>query len=647
MKVVNYSTDDSVIRLTRYQKKGLLRLIFSRLGGIILLLTLQVMMLFSLFTWFSTYIPYYSSVKVAFTVVMIIYLFNSDMDSSAKLTWMFIISMFTFSGAIFLAFTQIEIGHIAMKKRMMRIMRDTSNSIPQDKSVLKDLGWDESGLREMSKYLSTTGDFPIYKNTEVTYFSCGEEKFEALIPELEKAEHFIFLEYFIITEGYMWGRILKILTEKVKQGVEVRVLYDGMCEMSQLPHNYAERLQTFGIKAKTFSKIHPFVSTYYNYRDHRKVLVIDGKVAFNGGVNLADEYINKIERFGHWKDSAVMVKGDAVKAYTLMFLQMWAEDSGVVELGDYLEAGGQSVPKLEKDRVPMLEAKELERMDMKAGLKEAEKALVKASVKNEIHDAGDVEVKGSEKESDKELSEKETEVSFEESDGEGFARRFDEAEETSKGRTEEAEGIVEEHSLESDKASIQNKENDEVIHPSGFVMPYSDIPLDGEKVGETIYMDVLSRAHSYVHIMTPYLVLDDELRTAMKYAAKRGVEISIILPGIPDKRMAYALAKSHYKGLLKSGVNIYEYEPGFVHTKNFVSDDIKAIVGTINLDYRSLYHHFECATFMYKTDCIADVERDFQETLKKCRKVTTDTIRHEKLYYKVMGPLVKLIAPLM
>lgn len=641
MKVVNYSTDDSIIRLTRYQKKGLLRLIFSRLGGIILLLTLQVMMLFSLFTWFSTYIPYYSSVKVAFTVVMIIYLFNSDMDSSAKLTWMFIISMFTFSGAIFLAFTQIEIGHIAMKKRMMRIMRDTSNSIPQDKSVLKDLGWDESGLREMSKYLSTTGDFPIYKNTEVTYFSCGEEKFEALIPELEKAEHFIFLEYFIITEGYMWGRILKILTEKVKQGVEVRVLYDGMCEMSQLPHNYAERLQTFGIKAKTFSKIHPFVSTYYNYRDHRKVLVIDGKVAFNGGVNLADEYINKIERFGHWKDSAVMVKGDAVKAYTLMFLQMWAEDSGVVELGDYLEAGGQSVPKLEKDRVPMLEAKELERMDMKAGLKEAEKALVKASVKNEIHDAGDVEVKGSEKVSEKisdkvsekvsykDLSKKETEVSFEESDGED-------------------KGSFEEKSQETNNETIkENGELAEAIHPSGFVMPYSDIPLDGEKVGETIYMDVLSRAHSYVHIMTPYLVLDDELRTAIKYAAKRGVEISIILPGIPDKRMAYALAKSHYKGLLKSGVNIYEYEPGFVHTKNFVSDDIKAIVGTINLDYRSLYHHFECATFMYKTDCIADVERDFQETLKKCRKVTTDTIRHEKLYYKVMGPLVKLIAPLM
>ena len=604
MKVVNYSNDDSIIRLTRYQKKGLLRIIFSRLGGIILLLGLQVVMITSLFTWFSTYIPYYSTVKVAFTVIMVIYLFNSDMESSAKLTWMFIISMFPFSGAIFLAFTQIEIGHIAMKKRMLRVMHSTSDSLPLDRTVMDDLADDESGLKEMSQYLSNTGDFPIYKNTEVTYFSCGEEKFEALIPELEKAEHFIFLEYFIITEGYMWGRILKILTEKVKQGVEVRVLYDGMCEMSQLPHNYAERLQTFGIKAKTFSKIHPFVSTYYNYRDHRKVLVIDGKVAFNGGVNLADEYINKIERFGYWKDSAVMIKGDAVKAYTLMFLQMWAEDSGEVELGNYLEFGGQTVPRLEteKGKVPRLEVNDPEL--------ENESELGKESSPME-----------------------ESELDEESEPGEESSP-IDEPK-----MVEICGGYKAERIIGSDES--------ETIHPSGYVMPYSDIPLDGEKVGETIYMDVLNRAHSYVHIMTPYLVLDDELRTAIQYAASRGVDISIILPGIPDKRLAYALAKSHYKGLLKSGVNIYEFEPGFVHTKNFVSDDEKAIVGTINLDYRSLYHHFECATFMYKTDCVADVERDFQETLKKCRKVTLETIKHEKLYYKLMGPLVKLIAPLM
>ena len=553
MKVRNYSTDSSIVRLTKYRKKGLLRIIFSRLGGIILLLYLQVSLVFSLFTWFESYVPYYSTVKVVFTTIMIIYLFNCEMDSSAKLTWMFIISMFPLPGSIFFAFTRFEIGHIAMKRRMLRIIDDTRDALPPQNDVLKELENDESGITEMSQYLSKTGDFPIYNNTEVTYFSGGEQKFEALLEELEKAEKFIFLEYFIITEGYMWGRILKILIDKVKQGVEVRVLYDGMCEMSLLPHNYAERLQTFGINAKTFSKIHPFVSTYYNYRDHRKVLVIDGKVAFNGGVNLADEYINRYERFGHWKDSAVMVKGDAVKAYTLMFLQMWAEDTGVVELGKYLEADS-SPRQITKDSS----------LDLSAG--------------NDDND---------------------------------------------------------------------HPEEDGKFGPSGYVMPYSDIPLDDEKVGENIYMDVLSRAHNYVHIMTPYLVLDDELRTSIKYAASRGVEISIILPGIADKKMAYALAKSHYRDLIRSGVHLYEYTPGFVHTKNFVSDDEKAIVGTINLDYRSLYHHFECATYMYKTDCVADVERDFQETLAKCREVTFDTIKHEKIYYKLMAPIVKLIAPLM
>ena len=496
-------------------------------------------MIFSMFTWFSGYIPYYSTVKVIFTILMIIYLFNTEMDSSAKLTWLFIIALFPLPGAIFLAFTQVEVGHIALKRRMLHIIDSTKDCLLQDENVMKALSEDKSGIVEMSKYLSKTGDFPIYNNTEVTYFSSGEEKYEALIEELKSAKKFIFLEYFIITEGYMWGTILKILIDKVKEGVEVRVLYDGMCEMSQLPHNYAERLETFGIKANTFSKIHPFVSTYYNYRDHRKVLVVDGKVAFNGGVNLADEYINRQKRYGHWKDSAVMIKGDAVKAYTLMFLQMWSEEQGYVELGDYLEA--DSTPRISKTA-----------------------------------------------------------------------------------------------------DSSENK-----FSPSGYVMPYSDIPLDDEKVGENIYMDVLNRAHSYVHIMTPYLVLDDELRTSIKYAASRGVEISIILPGIPDKKMAYALAKSHYKDLVKSGVHIYEYTPGFVHTKNFVSDDEKAIVGTINLDYRSLYHHFECATYMYKTDAVADVERDFQDTLAKCREVNLDTIKHEKIFYKLMGPLVKLIAPLM
>ena len=252
------------------------------------------------------------------------------------------------------------------------------------------------------------------------------------------------MEYFIIEEGYMWGEILRILEEKAKAGVDVRVMYDGMCEITLLPSNYCELLEQHGIKAKTFAPIRPIVSSHYNYRDHRKILVIDGKVAFNGGVNLADEYINRVERFGHWKDTAVMLKGDAVRSFTLMFLQMWNITEEPAEFKPWIAETGY---------VPQ--------------------------------------------------------------------------------------------------------------NPSGFVIPFGDCPLDEDKVGRAVYMDILNRATDYVHIMTPYLILDDELKTALIYAAQRGVDVRLILPGIPDKKLAFALAKSHYKRLVDAGVKIYEYTPGF------------------------------------------------------------------------------------
>ena len=256
--------------------------------------------------------------------------------------------------------------------------------------------------------------------------------------------------------------------------------------------------------------------------------VIDGHTAFNGGVNLADEYINQKERFGHWKDTAVMLRGEAVKSFTLMFLQMWQIDEREDESLHFLS-----------------------------------------------YPAGSAE------------------------------------------RTR------------------------------GYVIPYGDCPLDNDKLGERVYMDILNRAGSYVHIMSPYLILDGEMETALEFAAERGVEVILLLPGIPDKKIPYALAKGHYMSLLRAGVKIYEYTPGFVHAKVFVSDSREAVVGTINLDYRSLYHHFECATYMYDTECIADIEEDFQETLKKCRQVTMQMARRENPGVRMTGYLMKAVAPLM
>ncbi len=503
-------------------------MIFSRFFVIVLLLVAQILITISFYGWLRNLLTFFNAFIALFTLCGVIYLFNSGMDSAAKLSWMFIIAVVPITGVAFLVFTKTNVGHRKVRERVNELNDLTANALKQPDGVLEKLSADTSGTDDLVRYLNRSGCSPVYDKTEVTYFPLGEDMFSALLKEIEKAEKFIFLEFFIIEEGYMWGSILKLLVEKAKRGVDVRVLYDGMLEVSTIPPNYSKLLQEQGIKAKAFSPILPVVSSHYNYRDHRKILVIDGKVAFNGGVNLADEYINRKERFGHWKDVAVMLKGDAVSSFTLLFLQMW------------------NITETEPVFDPWLAAPD------------------------ELPD-----------------------------------------------------------------------------HPSGYVVPFGDCPLDDDKVGETVYMDILNRAVDYVHIMTPYLILDGELETALKYAAQRGVDVKLILPGIPDKKLAFALAKSHYRSLVQAGVKIYEYTPGFVHAKVFVSDDKKAVVGTINLDYRSLYHHFECATYMYETRCISDIEQDFQKTLAKCRQVTPSTIQKEKFFYKAAGSLMQFIAPLM
>ena len=517
-----------IYRLAKPRQKGLLALVFSRFFIIALLIILQVMLYVAFYGWLKSWMPFFAGFMLISTVVGVVYLFNCDMDSSAKLTWMLVIAIMPIPGVVLLCFTQTNLGNRMLTQRMDALIQQTRDAIPQPEGVLEALEEDGSGTDDLIKYLNRTGCFPACANTEVTYFPSGEEKFAALIEALKAARKFIFMEYFIIEEGYMWGSILEVLVEKAAQGVDVRVMYDGMCEITVLPPDYCKLLTKKGIKARAYSPIRPIVSSHYNYRDHRKIAVIDGEVAFNGGVNLADEYINRIERFGHWKDTAVMLRGDAVRSFTLLFLQMWNILEETPEFEPWISEGGNAPER-----------------------------------------------------------------------------------------------------------------------PSGYVIPYGTCPLNGQHVGEMVYMDMLNRATDYVHIMTPYLILDGELETALMFAAERGVKVTLILPGIPDKRAAYALAKSHYRRLVASGVKIYEYTPGFVHAKVFVSDDVKAVVGTINLDYRSLYHHFECATYLYKAACIPDIERDFQQTLAKCREVTEETIKNEKPSYKILGSLMKFIAPLM
>ena len=514
--------------LLKKGRKGMAHLIFSRVGLIFLLMALHVALLFAAFRWFENSLPYFYGLSSLFTVAMVLYLLNSGMDPSAKITWLIVVMTFPLFGVLLFWYTQSDIGHRVLMKRQAQMISQTKNSIPQPEGVMERLSEEAPGAAALAHYLQRSGCYPVYDNTAVTYFPQGEDKWDELLRQLDQAKHFIFLEYFIVDEGVMWGKVLEILARKAAEGVEVRMMYDGTCEFFILPHDYPKRLEALGVHCKMFSPVTPFLSTHYNYRDHRKILLIDGHTAFTGGVNLADEYINRVERFGHWKDTAIMLKGDAVKSFTLMFLQMWNLDAKHPDFGRFL-----SYPTYPPENA------------------------------------------------------------------------------------------------------------------SGYIIPYGDCPLDSDKVGERVYMDILNRAKHYVHIMTPYLILDSELESAVKFAAERGVDVSIILPGIPDKSVPYAIAWTHYASLLDSGVKIYEYTPGFVHAKVFVSDDTVAVVGTINLDYRSLYHHFECAAYLCGSACIPQIERDFQETREKCRAVTPQSVRKEKLSRKIKGILLKVIGPLL
>ena len=313
---------ENVLRLVKKSRKGVLRVVFSRFGLMALLLILELVLLWMMWRWFNNDFEWFAAVQGIFTVLMFFHLFNSDMDATGKLTWMFLLAVIPIPASIFLWFTEKDVGHRTLKRLVQQIPA-LVDPLHQDPEVLRDPEIESSGTDDLCRYLNRSGSFPLYANTETKFFPQGEDKFAALLEELQKAEKFIFLEYFIIDEGYMWGSILKILADKAAQGVDVRVLYDGMLEISTLPWDYPRRLEKLGIRCKAFAPIQPFLSTHYNYRDHRKILVIDGKVAFTGGVNLADEYINRKERFGHWKDTAILLRGEAVQSFTLMFLQMW------------------------------------------------------------------------------------------------------------------------------------------------------------------------------------------------------------------------------------------------------------------------------------------------------------------------------------
>lgn len=512
--------------------RKLLRIIFGRTAFVVMSLLLQISILLAGFRFLSHYMVYIYGGFTLLSAFVILYVVNKDENPSFKLAWIIPITVIPVFGTLLYLFLELQWEGKIINRKLRENISDTQPYLKQNPRYMEQLARISRSNANLAAYIENSGSYPVYGSTNVKYYPLGEEMFEDMKKELEKAKRFIFMEYFIVERGEMWDSILEILERKVQEGVEVRFMYDGMCCLVLLPYSYPKELRAKGLKAKMFAPIMPALSTYQNNRDHRKILVIDGHTAFTGGINLADEYINRKVRFGHWKDTGIMVKGDAVTSFTMMFLQMWnITEKEPEDYGRYLRDPEFFYP---------------------------------------------------------------PELSME-----------------------------------------------------GFVIPYGDSPLDQETVGELVYLDIINTARNYVHIMTPYLILNYELVQALQFAAKRGVETIIIMPHIPDKEYAFLLAKAHYEELIRAGVQIYEYTPGFVHAKVFTSDDEKAVVGTINMDYRSLYLHFECAAYIYCNEVIKDVERDFKETLAKSQVITLEECRHYPWYKKFAGRVLRLFAPLM
>ena len=508
--------------------KKILRFITQRVVITALLIVLQALLLFGFIWKLDNYFVYFYAGSVLLSLLITLGIINSKSNPAYKIAWLIPILLFpVFGGLVYLLFGSDRTGRY-LRKKLQGIGAEMDNVIGEAhrRSGAEQLPPDAAN---QSRYISHCAYCPPYQNTTTEYLPLGEVKFERMVEELKKAKHYIFLEYFIIQEGKMWNTILDILRQKAAEGVDVRVIYDDMGCIMILPTGYDKTLEQMGIKCRIFNPFVPILSSRFNTRDHRKICVIDGNVGFTGGINLADEYINAYEKHGHWKDTSILLKGEAVFNLTVMFLSMW----------DYLDG---TTGKTDYSRY--------------------------------------------------------------------YPTVWDE-------------------------------------NAKGYVQPFADNPLDDEAVGETVYLNLINKAKRYVYITTPYLILSSEMLTALTSAAKCGVDVRIITPHVPDKWYVHAVSRSHYQTLIEAGVKIYEYTPGFIHAKTFVVDDNYAVVGTINLDYRSLYLHFECAVWMYQTPSVAQVRDDFFKTQQISQEITLEECRSLSFPRRLGRSVLRVFAPLM
>ncbi len=474
---------------------------------------------------------YSASINMATSIIallLVLRIYSMHTNSAFKMPWLMLILISPVIGGclyILLGRSGLSAG---MRKRFEQIDRQLLPKLSQADNVIGQLRKYDEAIANQCYYIEQFSGFPVYQNTDVTFYAEAVDGFHAQLRDLRQAKDFIFLEYHAIEDAVSFHQMKEILIEKVNQGVDVRILYDDVGSIGFINKDFVRQMESLGIQCRIFNPLIPLLNVFMNNRDHRKITVIDGKIGFTGGYNLADEYFNITHPYGQWKDSGVRLTGDAVRSLTILFLEMWN--------------------------------------------------AMKAT----------------------------------DTDYDRYLPVF----------------------------PCQTGEN-------GFVQPYADSPLDGEPVGENIYMNIIKNAKRYVYFTTPYLIISDEMNRELGLAAKRGVDVRIITPGIPDKKGVFHVTRSYYAGLARQGVHIYEFSPGFIHTKQCVCDDETATVGTINLDYRSLYLHFENGVFLYHCNAIPDIKKDFTDTFPVCREVTDQYKSGRSAILRISQCILRLFSPLM
>ncbi len=509
------SSEKKTVEQTYSVGNGVKRAVFAALSII-----LQVLVIWVLFNGLREKYPLIQFLQSVLAFALILGIFNQNRTAAMKMPWLVIIMAFPVFGTFMYILLGLDGGTNSMRRRYEEIDKKLLPRLGKGEKALAALAEQDEGLAGESHYIRDFSGYPIYHNTDVVFYDDAAKGLEAQLEELRKAEKFIFMEYHAIEDTESFSRIFEVLKMKAAEGVEVRLFYDYVGSMGYIGNRFIKKMEENGIRCRVFNPMNMVLNFFVNNRDHRKITVIDGKVGFTGGYNLADEYFHVTEPFGHWLDTGLRLEGDAVRSLTVTFLENW---NGIRPDDQDDQAFAKYLP-----HVPY-EAKE-----------------------------------------------------------------------------------------------------------KGFIQPFADSPLDTEHVGENVYMNILRNAKRYAYFITPYLIITDEMRNAFALAAKSGVDVRLITPGIPDKKLIYSVTRSYYAGLAENGVRIYEYTPGFCHAKQCVADDNAAVCGTINLDFRSLYHHFENGAFFTGYEAVADMKKQFDEIFPQCREVT-------ELYRSGRTPGLKLV----